>query len=609
MKDSIYRYKNLPTEVIVRIIKTINFISPQFLIDLVNILIAVSPNTILFECIIQEFKNKIAVFDLTNFRETIKTPFLQMLRDFFSVRDISFNSYLTSEFEKVILIIDDSVNLNDLAFHSKLGKIFSHFQQDLIVDIVYCPFFSKSSISDVLVKLSDFSIKIDNFILEFKESSIYTGTNLFGILSHNFFTFNKTNSLSFTSSINGNSGRTKVPWLVPRCNQISFLSVSVFQMDYLAIDRFIYAVIEQYSLVNSVHNSPFPQISSNFRVTNVNSSNTPSGIEYIFRSYLEDVSLFLPNLTQLKFINGKGEECCNFIDLSSLILNKLKFNMCPLKYLFNLHSFKNWHMPNISVFGGHRFKYDETTLTGSKDESKKKIRENVSLLHEFAQNETNDACIYFRIELFPKGTKKSRLLNWLPSENCNLQSYHNSAFQIDYKSDYHFSETSNSSLVLSKPILCLKCPSLKELELRLLPNDFNNCIYIQGLFLENLETLILQNYKSVSKLQEVHDKASVTVRPCNMVSFDYEYQNFVGHADEDYNINNVKSLGFSSWNYLPLCKHIRFTNNTTVGNENYRQNSFNIIFKISNLKKYVPLINLKESFKTYVSDEQKFIVI
>lgn len=588
----------------------INFTSPQFLTDLVNILNAFHPNDILFESIVQEFKSKFLLCDLTNHEKTVKTPFLETLRNhlLFNPEDKLFPNDV--KYEKIILIIDDSIKLNDSEFGAKLDKIFLSIDKDPIMDIIYCPFFSNSLIMDILAKLSNYSLKIDNFILEFSDDTVYTGTNLFGILTQNFYTFNNTISFQTTNTNNRSTAGRKIPWLLPRCNQITFPSVRILQLDYLAIDRFIYAIIEQYSLVNLLYNHPFPQPSTNRRSSDVGVSNVTSGIEYIFKLFLENVSFYLPKLTHLLFINGKSEECCNFIDLSSLILSKFKLNMCPLRFLFDIHSFKNWDMPNIQYFGGHRFKYDETTLSGSQDDSDKKIKENIILLHEFAKNETSDACTYFRVELFPKGTQKSKLLNWLPSENSRSQHFYNNPFQSDYKSDYRLADTAMTTTVLSKPILCLKCPTLKELELRLLPHNFNDCVKIQGLFLENLECLILQNFKcsdKVAKLQNNNTNSVVMV--FNETTFDHEKQSKANYVDEDCDINNVKALGFSSWNYLPLCRQIRLMNNTAMDTQVGTDGCYNIMFKISNLKKHVPLVNLKESFSTYVSDEQKFIVI
>ncbi|CCK70944.1 Bop2p KNAG_0F02820 [Huiozyma naganishii CBS 8797] len=605
-----YTFDSLPPEIIQKIAGKLDIKSKYFLVDYTNVLKAIGgPNKrykILQYTLIEQFKSQIEVIDLTtdSLNDKVSTPLLDILRTHFISEDGSAEDRLVdSTRQKTVLIVDDSTDFEQLP----------KFVDTVSLDLIYCPFYNNSSINKILMKFP-LQYVIDNLILEFKTQEIFAGRNLFGVLDTKFFTFNS-NDISPNRRVGTSVGNIQSPWLVPRCQQIILPSTVSLEMDYLTMDSFIYNIMENYGL-------SFPQATSlqrhqqqhsNHNHSHVDQQQNMSCIENIFHNFLGSVNFYAPNLRSIKFINHRDEETCNFIDVSTLMLNKFKTNSCPLKYLFKLHSFQNWSLPHIEYFSGHRFKYDETAMTGSTERLIRSIRDNVNYLYDFAQDETDDACPYFRVELFPRGTKRTKLLNWLPLEAFSMDSSypHSTSISPDRNTVSDLSERDNNIRNYNKPVLCLKCDTLETLELKLLPIRKNHSIYIQGLFLPGLKELTLVNHNSVIKRPRISDKRNSIVMACydaaganvqNGFDADGISPPTLSTEEDDLEVGDIKPIGFSSWNYLPSCEYIHFTNNNETKQTNF-------IFKITNLKAHLPKINLAGSFQTFVSEKQKFIVV
>lgn len=594
----------LPPEIFIEIINNIKYDSNQFLIDYLNIINAINPIEYppIFNYLIENFNNHI---DLINFDSTINTnnlsPLVSNINTFFN-----WVPFL-SDFKKdklILLINDDLINkFNNYQsfkenFQDQVFKFNINSYCTITYDIIYTPslteyFYNNKNNEKItngymfrklysndgkltspnLMKFISFlpqNFKLDNLIFDFNHSKILLPTDLFGIYSSNFFIFHE------NFDIDAYHHSTSTKWLQPRCNQISFPGVTHLLLDYMAMDSFISNIIDKYGLSTS---------GSNYHSNN--NSNTISPVQYLFNIFLKDVSFWLPNLIDLKFNNMNCPNAtCNFIDLSTNVLTKLANNDCLLKSYFDLHSLSNWEMNSLYKFGGHRFKFDITTKSGSTEDANKKILNNIKFLAKLINNETNDGVTYLRVSLFPPNVKESKILNWLPLGSSET-------LQETSETGRTVSPTRTIIKQEPKPILCLKSSSLEFLELRVLAMDLNKNNHIQGLFLPNLKQLILQNFQfDINSPFEVKSKI----------------QDNYNNTEMMFNDLNLYPTGFSSWNDLENCELINLIDNIQQSDQR-SSHSIHLIFNINNLKQIMPRIKLKESFYTFVDERQQFIVV
>lgn len=648
----------LPLEIVQQIITQLDIKSTNFLLDFINILLAMDVsnnyNNQCYEQIIEIFKSKIVVMDLTDSKKMISTPLLTLLRrnflldidklnenDLNNIDDHDLNGndnthFKKFDYQKLVLIIDDTLQLVDDTL-MEFKNIFQRLTKGKIsIDVIYCPCSSSSNgnnylNSSILKLVTQFETVFqifNNLIIEFQQSSIKTNRNFFDILNHDFF-------------IESNTITKKT--LTPRCKKISFPSIKQMKMDYLTIDSFIYKILEMKN--HPIMESTITRIitdSNNVNIGTVVEHETYNFIEKLFIGIIKDIEFYLPNLQSLEFYNYNNAETCNFIDLSTLVLKKFNDHLCPLSFLFDLHSFKNWNMPNLTYFTGHRFKYDESKMSGSTERMKRSLSDNIKLLHKIAMNETSDATPYFRVSLIPKGVKRSKIINWLPSNSPN--SFRSIGLNIDtqnnfelndmedngdyYDSNSHYSAPSDLSErnqeqnFFNKPILCLKNDSIETLEMRLLTlNKNTRSIYIQGLFMLNLKELIIQNFTTVIKRAKISDKRNsiVLLSPTtsNQSRITPVSSNNTGidlNGDTS-DIDDIHPIGFSSWNSLPSCEFIHFStkqpnwNDKILLTENVDKKQLNFLFKINNLKRVLPKINLAESFDNFIDERQQYIIV
>lgn len=375
-----------------------------------------------------------------------------------------------------------------------------------------------------------------HLIMDFAEDSVASGKQLFGILDPQLFVGESFSQLT-----------------------ISFPNVRHLEIDYMALDSFIYNVF-----------------------TNFNTHN----IKLIFDQFLKKLKLNFPVLETVKFTKiATSEETCNFIDLSTLMLKKFKNCRISLMTMFQIHSLTNWNVPIIKQFSGHRFKFDETTMTGSPERWVISLRENMSLLRDIAINETVDATPYFRINLIPDGVKSSKILNWIPIELT--------ADADNYKT----------------PLLILKSESLESLELKLLSFENSSTIMVQGLYLPLLKTLNMEQMQEQHKPRTLNNRRGsiimTTSPPTPTINGMKETELTVESSSFDnYSSNHMNLIVFSSWNQLPHCEKIGI-----ITSKNGSSLTTHYIFNIENLKKLLPSIDLKQSFATFFDDQQKFIVV
>lgn len=398
---------------------------------------------------------------------------------------------------KRIFIVDEKADVGKMEFEGRK------------LDLVYCG--DNLELGSLVSSLSLEFPGIAVSLVVDCEDCLCSGKNLFGILNTDLF-----------------GSRWSFEGL-----DVSFPWAKTLECNYMALDTFVYQAL--------------------------NCHEWSRNGDLLFQNFLNGFKIHLPMLEEIKFVTqgSTRNETCNFIDLSSLVLNKFKQNKIPLMCLFKIHSLENWRLPRITEFSGHRFKFDETTLTGSPERRTISLSENLNLLREMAISETIDATPYYRLSLLPRGVKHARIVNWVSTR--------------------------------STPIMILKSKSLESLSLKLLTFDNAPATVVQGLFLPVLQCL---------NLERMEEQQVVQVRPTfdRRLSNDLVNRPSVAHTEPA--VNSMSPIVFSSWNQL---------SNLHVIRADMKMNHY--IFDIENLKKSLPLINLKKSFNTFFDEQQRFIVV
>lgn len=396
-----------------------------------------------------------------------------------------------------IFVVDDSTDVGRLDYRGSMN-----------VNVIFCG--DPSGIGDFIVSLSLRCPGSTVSMIVDCGPEIYSGKKLFGVL----------NAELFASSWSFDKVCVSFPW------------VKLLECNYMALDAFIYQALSDRE--TSKH-----------------------GYE-LFNRFLNCFKLNFPMLEQIKFVTQTAtrDETCNFIDLSSLMLNKFKNGKIPLMNLFKVHSLQNWGLPHLSEFSGHRFKFDETTMTGSPERRTISLRENLNLLREMAINETIDATPYYRLSLLPPSVKHTRIVNWIPLQ--------------------------------SAPIMILKSKSLESLSLKLLAFENAPATVVQGLFLPSLQCLNL----------EQNAEQQVTYVPPTNRRGSTDIRSYSAATEAEQCASSMSPVVFSSWNQLTNLHIIEIS-----------MKSNHYIFDIQNLKKSLPSINLKKSFETFFDEKQRFIVV
>lgn len=422
---------------------------------------------------------------------------------------------------RLVFLIDDTTDLGSVLWG------------DNDLDIIYCG--DLLAIGDTLMRLSSVCAphgKALHLVVDSGESAVYSGKKMFGIFNSEFLL-----SPSFFRDI-----------------IVSFPRIQLLECDYMALDSFIYQSFVQ----------------------TANAHEPMKLMNLLFDRYLNVLRFNFPTLKTMKFVKSttSRDETCNFIDLSTLILKKFRSNRISLMNLFRVHSLINWNLPKLEQFSGHRFKFDETTMTGSPERWTVSLRDNLNLLHDMAINETIDATPYYRINLIPDGVKHTKIVNWIPIE---------------------LNSSSNS---FKTPILILKSNSLESLNLKLLPFEVSSITMIQGLFLPSLKILSLEQTKDQQYLPSGLSNRRGSIILTGSASAAASNNN--DNDEDSFPSNPMNPITFSSWNELINCQVIQTHNSPK---------DCHYIFNIENLKKILPSINLKKSFNTFFDEQQRFLVV
>lgn len=418
-------------------------------------------------------------------------------------------------------------------------------------------------LKDVLFEIGT-TFTIDSIIFDAQGEKLVCDKSFFGVLDFEFLELiEKPNSSDF------------------KVNRILVPLVTQLHMNYMTLDSFFYYILTRFK-------------------------GYQRDKSILLKNFLANFKFFLPNVVDMQFVNqqmdGTLVESCNFIDLSSLVLRKCRDNRINIAQMFKLHSMVNWKLPCIKTFTGHRFKFDEIATTGSPERLVVSLRENLKMLHDCAMNDTQDGVSYFRVNLIPEGVVKSKIVNWVPTEiSSNV-----------------FSKVEQ----FTTPIICVRCTSLEELELKLLRFEKSSTIELQGLYFPNLKKLVLSNKPRITNKPVISYRndsfslesekplhgytANLAVTRRRMLTTSNRYNKAhntsfdnVTFAENPSQITDMNPIAFTSWNELPNCRKLAFRS----------EDSTNYIFNIQNLQDHLPQLDLQESFPTFVNEKQKFIVV
>lgn len=482
-------------------------------------------------------------------------PYIDMNTQYIRVADLKTNANEIRNFktEKLVVLFDEFSDLKLIETFFPLANSSSN-----ITEFVFCARDLKSSFYSPLEKLHTANIvadiDINTLYLDFLDSNVYSDQNFFGIFDPDIFQLiNKDYRNFFSKTSEKGKGRP------PVCKKICFPFVETLNLDYMALDSFFNSILHKLTtkIKTFERNNEF-DVEKNL---NLNSTTTVAAliIKSILRQFFNNFDINFPNLVTLNFIkistyqnSNEITQCCNFIDLSSYVLNKCLSENISINFLFQLHSLKNWSMPKIKEFTGHKFKYDETTSSGSPERYIKSLRGNIKILQEMAINETNDGTCYFRVKLIPEGVEKTQIINWIP-------------FTSSFGDG-----TAKQRYDLKRPMICLKNNSLRSLTVKIIRIEKCSSIRIQGFYLPNLKELFINNTLCDTTQ---HQKQAP---------------------------NDMSSIEFTSWNELPQCKKLGFAQ---------LKDHSNYVLNISNLQDHLPNLDLRESFSTFFDVRQKFVVV
>lgn len=582
----------LPPEVAALVVDKLESISSHAILDHLNIVTALqhSHNDELSRSLCERIRSKYLILDLCQSQALIgKTLAGEPNREdnTESVNDNVLKN-LSEPGKKQLLIIVS--HQSDLTLISGLG----HFKK---CELVFVPAPGMESIQSILKDWSeiDNAPNIENVIIDTSNVTLdetSSGKRLFGILDSDMFKF---------CFLHEKSPFVGIPdFILP--------GVSKLDVDYLAIDSFIYNIMME---------------SGGSQHYTYDGNSDKVHLETLLKRFLANCHIDLPQLTSLRFVNSHtGKETCNFIDLSTLMLKKLLDTEVNLSTLFQLNSLVNWRMPNLKFFTGHRFKFEETTMSGSPERLVVSIRENLQMLHDMARNETKDASSYFRVKLIPEGVEHSQIINWVTQLDSN---------------DY------------TNPWIVIRNNSLKSLELKLLRVEKASSTIVQGLYFPNLERLELSNRQQAFPKTFVNDKATLDsknafnrrklTRGASSSSYNAggdfailkkslapkltrqhsDTNNYavisrpIDDDDDDdltFSVSDMTCMVFTSWNELQNCRYLFLKKQESKGyaTDSEEAVELNYVFSIANLKNNLPKLDLKACFPTFVDKKQRFIV-
>ncbi|CAR27015.1 ZYRO0C06842p [Zygosaccharomyces rouxii] len=310
--------------------------------------------------------------------------------------------------------------------------------------------------------------------------------------------------------------------------------------------------------------------------------------------WLNKLYFYLPDVSQIYFLEGFSVQTCNFVNFSVGRLELLKLCEAKIEDVFRFYSLANCNLPQLEYFAGHSFDF----LNGSPKDTLN-LRKSIQLLAEISSKvRSNGAITTCELELFPKSTKRSRIVNWIVDE---------------------FSTTTNRGVIKSSgqeyseylvPRFEISMESLEVLELKPLVLEEMSAISIRGFYLPNLKQLSIIGDDAIrgelksDKLYLDADRFQSPVRVGTSATPE-KSGDFMSWSQ----INTLNDLGFNLMNPIMFSTSNNFSNCKKLQVLACEAKRPDYLFNVRNLKEVLPNLDLQASFSSFVDEKQIVILI
>lgn len=476
----------------------------------------------------------------------------------------------TSSAKKKILVIDNDVNVSAIAKSLKS-----------CTDLIFCCDSStslergpvKELISVIARVAKDTDTDPKHLILDFPKASLALKSKTWlGIFDHKL--------VSGLCEYNGS-----LPISIPNVKQVTFLQKT---LDNILKDIIVSAErVEKCDCYDCILK----------KSTDHNRQSTYYDKETVTQQldrWLNKLYFYLPDVSQIYFSEDSSVQTCNFVNFSVGRLELLKLCEAKIEDVFRFYSLANCNLPQLEYFAGHFFDF----LNGSPTDTLN-LRKSIQLLAEISSNiRSNGSITTCELELFPKSTKRSRIVNWIVDE---------------------FSTTTNRGVIKSSgqeyseylvPRFEISMESLEVLEFKPLVLEEMSAISIRGFYLPNLKQLSIIGDDAIrgelksDKLYLDADKFQSPVRVGTSATPE-KSGDFMSWSQ----INTLNDLGFNLMNPIMFSTSNNFSNCKKLQVLACEAKRPDYLFNVRNLKEVLPNLDLQASFSSFVDEKQIVILI
>lgn len=223
------------------------------------------------------------------------------------------------------------------------------------------------------------------------------------------------------------------------------------------------------------------------------------------------VNVHMPSLKSLVFVNDKNETSWNKISLTREQFHILNLKDVRLAEYFSVHSLRNWDLPKLRYFSGHELLFNEckNSCEGCRSRFQRSaaMMGNLRLLRDIAIRENPDGLSHFNVSLVPEGVLETSIINWIPFDGAQ----HEQAIA---------------------PPFCIHQETLRKLHLGIINCKRGGTLRAEGLYMPKLKELDIS---------------------------------FSGWCPTHCNPEELCMFTFSTWNNLPECRSLTFTDNSSFG--------------------------------------------
>ncbi|GAV53001.1 hypothetical protein ZYGR_0AI02830 [Zygosaccharomyces rouxii] len=369
---------------------------------------------------------------------------------------------------------------------------------------------------------------------------------------------------------------------IPKVGQISFSSE---MPDHILGEILMSAKYEKKCDCYNCRNGYYRSHPSN---TSYNKESVPQQIN----CWINKFHFRFPDVPQIKFLEyfwSIPYQTHNFIDFSIERLEILKKCEAKIEDIFRFYSQTNCDLPQLEDFLGHCFDFQNGSARDTLG-----LRKSIQLLAEISsRKQNNDSFTACKIKLFPDGTKKSRIVNWIVDEFTTR----GVSGSEDYK-EY------------SVPRFMVSMESLEVLELKPLVKEEMSAISIKGFYLQNLKQLPLIGVLAIGGNFETKGTNLITDHIQSPVRVETPATpDKSGDFMTLSKIDTLNSVGFNLMNPIMFSTSNHLLNCRKLAVLVHEVKRPNLLFDVRNLKKVLPNLDLQASFSSFVDEKQMVIFV